>query len=207
MLALSRRLPHSVRSQDRRKWERWPSTLIDGKTVGILGVGAIAADLAPKCKALGMRVIGISSAPERRLSGFDEMRSRAELAATVGDLDFLVLLTPLSAETRHIVDGRVLAAMKPTSCLVNLARGGVVDERALVAALAERRIAGAALDVFEEEPLKAEHPFWSMDNVIVTPHLGGLYDAYVDRAMPILVHNMRCFLAGRTQDMMHVVRG
>jgi phosphoglycerate dehydrogenase-like enzyme len=206
MLALTRRLPRAVRSQDRRSWERWPSALIEGKTVGVLGVGAIAGELAPRCKALGMRVIGISSAPERRIAGFDEMRGRDGLAAAVGDLDFLVLLTPLTAETRHIVGGEVLAAMRPTSCLVNLARGGVVDEAALEIALAQGRIAGAALDVFEEEPLPQEHPFWSMENVILTPHLGGFYDAYVDRAMPIILHNMGCFLSGRMEEMTHVVR-
>ena len=205
MLALSRRLPRSVRSQDQRRWDRWPSALIDGKTVGIFGVGAIAADLAPKCKALGMRVVGISSAPDRQLPGFDEMRSRDDLAGAVGDLDFLVVLTPLTAETRHFVGAEVLAAMKPTSHLVNLARGGVVDETALIEALDKGRIAGAALDVFEQEPLPPEHPLWSTKNVIITPHLGGFYDAYVDRAMPTIEHNMACFIAGRMKDMINLV--
>lgn len=205
MLALSRRLPRSVHAQDQRKWDRWPSTLIHQKTVGIFGVGAIALDLAPKCKALGMRVVGISSAPGRKAEGFDEMRSRGDLAAACADLDFLVLLTPLTAETRHVVNARVFAAMKPTSAVINLARGGVVDETDLIAALAAGRISGAALDVFEQEPLPADHPLWSARNVIITPHLGGFYDAYIDAAVPIIAHNMACFLDGRMGEMIHVV--
>ena len=205
MLALARRLPRSVRSQDQRKWDRWPSPLIEGKAVGIFGVGAIAAELAPRLKALGMRVIGITSAPERQVAGFDAMRASTDMAASVADLDFLVLLTPLTPATRHVVDARVLAAMKPTSYLVNIARGGVVKESDLVAALNDDVIAGAALDVFEQEPLPPDHPLWSARNVIITPHLGGFYDAYVERAMPTIVHNMKCFLAGRTGEMTYVV--
>ena len=206
MLALSRRLPRSLRMQEERKWDRWPSALIDGKTVGILGVGAIALDLAPKCKALGMRVVGISSAPDRIPEGFDEMRSRADLAAACADLDFLVLLTPLTAETRHVVDAKVFAAMKPSSFLVNIARGGVVKEADLIVALAEGRIAGAALDVFERVPLPPDHPLWSAKNVIITAHLGGFHDRYIDDAIPIVFHNMTCFLEGAMDEMIYVVR-
>lgn len=205
MLALARRLPRSIRSQDQRKWDRWASPLIEGKIAGIFGVGAIAAELAPRLKALGMRVIGITSAPERQVAGFDAMRSSADLAAAVGDLDFLVLLTPLTPATRHVVDARVLAAMKPTSHLVNIARGGVVKESDLIAALDAGVIAGAALDVFEQEPLPPDHAWWSTRNAIITPHLAGFYDAYVERAMPTIVHNMQCFLAGKTGEMIHVV--
>src|SRR5581483_3281236 len=101
---------------------------------------------------------------------------------------------------------RVFAAMKPTSFFVNVARGGVVDEAALVEALRERRIAGAALDVFDEEPLPAGHPLWSFKNVIITTHQGGFCDTYVDLAMPILTHSMRRFLDGDLKGMMNVVR-
>ena len=195
MLLLSRRMHHSVRAQDKRQWARWPATLLHNKTVGILGVGAIAEALAPRCRALGMRVVGISSGV-RPVAGFDEMRPRYPLAAVVGDLDYLVLLTPLSAATRGIVDAGVLAALKPTAYLVNLARGGVVDEAALLACLQGRRIAGAAIDVFVEEPLPPDHGFWALDNAFLTPHLGGFCDVYVDHAMPVIETNMAAFLAG-----------
>jgi phosphoglycerate dehydrogenase-like enzyme len=205
MLALARDLPRSIRAQQRRAWERWPVRLLDGATVGVFGVGAIAQALAPRCKALGMTVVGITSAP-RDAPGFDRMYRRDELAAVAPELDYLVVLTPFSPETANAVDARVFAAMKPSSCLVNLARGGVVDEQALIKALVERRIAGAALDVFTTEPLPADHPFWGMTNVIVTAHLGGLYDRYAEDAMPTVEHNMRCFLAGDVANMRNVVR-
>ena len=206
MLALARRLPRSLRSQAAKTWDRWPSMLITGKTVGIFGVGAIAEEFAPRCKALGLKVVGISSAPERKPAGFDEMRSSADLAAAVADLDFLVLLTPLSAKTRHSVDARVLSAMKPSSFLVNIARGGIVDETALLDALAKKTIAGAAIDVFEQEPLPPEHPLWNAGNIIITSHLAGYNDEYIDGAMPIVAHNMTCFLEGRLDDMKFVVK-
>lgn len=205
MLALSRDLPRVLRNQGRRVWQRWPVRLLDGKAAGIFGLGVIAEGLAPRLKALGMRVVGISSA-KRNLAGFDAVYGRDELIEAVRDLDYFVLLTPYTRETRHIVGAKVFAAMKPTSYLINLARGGVVDEDALIAALKESRIAGAALDVFAKEPLPEDHPFWSMENVIVTPHLGGFYDEYPVRALPVIEHNMRCFLSGDSSGMMNVVR-
>jgi D-2-hydroxyacid dehydrogenase (NADP+) len=204
MLALARNLPRTVRAQDKRQWQRFPAQLLDNKTVGIFGVGAIAEALAPKCKVFGMRVIGISSAP-RPLPGFDRMHASAELAQVAGELDFFVLLTPLTEKTRNCIDARILAAMKPTSFLVNLARGGVVDEPALVEALHGKRIAGAALDVFVEEPLPADHPLWAMDNVIITTHQGGFCDVYIDHAWPTVEGNMRHFLNGDIGAMINVV--
>jgi phosphoglycerate dehydrogenase-like enzyme len=205
MLALSRGLPRAIGNQGRRKWDRWPASLLNGKTVGIFGVGAIAADLAPKCKAFGMKVVGISSAV-RNVPGFDRMCNRDELEQAVRDVDYLVLLTPYTPETHGIVNAKVFAAMKPSSFLFNLARGGVVDEDALLAALQSGKIAGAGLDVFAREPLREEHPFWTMENVIVTPHLGGFHDQYAERALPTIESNLRRFLAGDTQNMINVVR-
>jgi D-2-hydroxyacid dehydrogenase (NADP+) len=205
MLALSRRLPDSVRYQDKSSWTRWAPRLVDGKIVGIYGVGLIAEALAPRCKALGMTVVGFTST-KRELAGFDRMRLRSELLQAAGELDYLVLLVPYSEETRHSIDGRVFAAMKPTSYLVNLARGGIVDEDALIEALESGRIAGAALDVFQEEPLPAEHPLWTTRNVIITPHLGGFCDVYAARALPTIEHNMACFLRGDIDGMVNVVR-
>jgi len=205
MLALSRDLPRVLRNQSRQKWDRFPARLLKDKTVGILGIGVIAESLAPKCKAFGMRVIGISSTP-RPVPGFDRMYRRGELLEAVRELDYLVLLTPHTPDTRGIVDAELLAAMKPTSYLVNLARGGVVDEAALIDALDAGRLAGAALDVFAEEPLPAGHRFWDMEQVIVTPHLGGFCDVYVDDALPIVVENIRRFLAGNRDQMINVVR-
>jgi D-2-hydroxyacid dehydrogenase (NADP+) len=204
MLALARDLPRAVRAQDRHAWERWPSRLLDRATVGIFGIGAIAETLAPRCKALGMTVVGISSV-KRAVAGFDRILARDELLDAVRDLDFLVVLTPYSVKTKNAIDESVFAAMKPSACIINLARGGVVDEGALVKALQQKRIAGAALDVFATEPLAADHPLWDMKNVIITAHLGGLYDRYVDDAMPTIAHNLRCFLADDMKGMINAV--
>ncbi len=205
MLAFARNLPRSLRNQGRRKWERFPTGLLKGKTVGILGVGAIAESLAPRCKAFGMTVVGITSA-KREVAGIDRMFLRGELVQAVKDVDFLVVLTPYTPETRGILGAKVFAAMKPRSFLVNLARGGVVDEDALLAALREGRIAGAALDVFAVEPLPEDHPFWGMENVIVTPHLGGFHDQYAEQALPTVEENLRRFLAGDIDNMVNVVK-
>jgi D-2-hydroxyacid dehydrogenase (NADP+) len=205
MLGLARDFAGSVRNQDRQIWTRWPVKLLDGKTVGIFGVGLIAATLAPKCKALGMTVVGFTSA-KREVPGFDRMHDRGELMAQVATLDFLVLLAPYADEIRNLVDARVFAAMKPSSYLINLARGGIVDEDALLAALKREEIAGAALDVFQEEPLPAGHPLWSARNVNITSHLGGFCDVYAERALPTVEHNMACFLRGDFDQMINVVR-
>lgn len=205
MLAFARNLPRSLRNQGRRKWERFPTGLLKGKTVGILGVGAIAESLAPRCKTFGMTVVGITSA-KREVAGIDRMFPRDELVQAVRDLDFLVVLTPFTPETRGILGAKVFAAMRPRSFLVNLARGGVVDEDALLEALRQGRIAGAALDVFAVEPLPEDHPFWGMENVIVTPHLGGFHDQYAEQALPTVEENLRRFLAGDFDNMINVVR-
>jgi D-2-hydroxyacid dehydrogenase (NADP+) len=205
MLALARDFPGVVRNQDRHRWQRWPARLLDGKKLGILGVGVIAETLAPKCKALGMSVVGISSV-ERAVPGFDRVYGRNEFISAVCDLDYLVALTPYSPATRHVVDTAIFSAMKPASYFINLARGGIVDEEALIKALENGQIAGAALDVFSQEPLPEDHPFWSMKNVIVTPHLGGFYDGYADRALPVVEENVRRFLAGDIKNMINVVK-
>lgn len=205
MLALSRNLSRTVRSQDAGRWDRFPVDLVKGKTVGILGVGVIAAELAPRCQALGMTVIGITSAP-RSVAGFDRMVPRDELLDVVGELDHLVLLIPYTSETHGIVGVAVLEHMKRSAFLINVARGGVVDQPALVEALRAGRIAGAGLDVFAEEPLPEGHPLWKMSNVLITPHMAGFHAGYPDEALPIVIENIRHFLAADLDGMTNVVR-
>jgi D-2-hydroxyacid dehydrogenase (NADP+) len=205
MLALARDLPRSMRLQRGRRWERFPARLLRDNTVGIFGVGAIALELAPKCKAFGMRVVGISS-KKREVPGFDAMLGREALEDAVKQLDFLVLLTPHTEETHNIVDARIFAAIKPGAYLVNLARGGIVDEAALIDALRAKKLGGAALDVFAQEPLPADSPLWDMDNVIVTQHQGGFFDSYPRFAIPVVEENLRKWLAGDLGGMINVVQ-
>jgi len=205
MLALARGLPRALRNQAQHKWDRFPARTLKDQTVGIFGVGVIAATLAPMCKAFGMRVVGISSTV-REVAGFDRIFPRSQIESAVRDVDFLVLLTPYTPQTKGIVDAKVLAGMKPSAFLVNLARGGVVDEPALIGALRSGRIAGAALDVFGQEPLPAASPLWDLPNVIVTPHLGGFFEGYPQYALPVVEENLRRFLSGDAGNLLNVVK-
>jgi D-2-hydroxyacid dehydrogenase (NADP+) len=205
MLALSRDLPRGLRCQSERSWTRFPARLLDGKAVGIFGVGLIAEALAPKCKAFNMTVLGFSST-RRDVAGIDRMYLRGELIEHAGELDYLVLLVPYAEDTRLLIDARVFAAMKPASYLVNLARGGVVDEDALIKALETGKLAGAALDVFQHEPLPVDHPLWTTRNVIITTHQGGFCDVYPQLALPTIEHNMACFLRDDFDGMVNVVK-
>ena len=202
MLAFNRDLRRIERQRNERKWERYPGTLLDKKTVGILGLGAIAEDMAPRFKAFGMRVVGISRT-DRPIPGFDKIYSRAEIAQAAAELDYFVLLVPLEDDTRNIVNDRVLWAMKPTAFLINLARGGVLDEDALIRALNEKKIAGAALDALAQEPLPAGNPLWAMPNVIITPHIGGFCDTYVLDAAQQFEQSLAHLAAGKSELMIH----
>lgn len=204
MFALARQTPRVYRNQLARKWERFPVGLLDGKTVSIVGTGIIAAALGPRCKAMGMKVVGVSGTP-RAIEGFDEVLPRSSLDAAVQVADFLVLAMPMTGGNAGMIDARVLGLMKPSAFLINIARGGVIDETALAEALAQQRIAGASLDVFAAEPLPEDHPLWRLENVMITPHLAGFHDEYPERALPILEHNISCYLSGNRQGMMNIV--
>jgi len=205
MLSLARDFPQYVKQQETATWTRpRPPTLLDGRTAGVFGIGSIAEALAPRLKALGMRVIGITSAV-RDVPHFDRVVSRDAMLDVLADLDHFIILTPLTDETRNAVGEAEFRAMKRSAFLTNLARGGVVDEDALIGALESGEIAGAALDVFATEPLPADHPFWRMDNVIVTPHVGGFNTDYPKAALPVLTENLRRFIAGERRNLINFV--
>ena len=206
MIALSREFPRMQRNQRSHVWERWPQKLLWGKTAVLVGIGPIAEELAVRCAAFGLHVIGVSDA-RSAAPHFEKMLPRSRLQEAAAEADFLIVLVPLSAQTRHMIDDGVLGAMKQTGILINLARGPVVDEKALIQRLKDGRIAGAALDVFEVEPLPSDSPLWDMPNVIVTPRIGGMSDVYADQVLPLVVHNLGCFLDGRLAEMKNVVRG
>jgi phosphoglycerate dehydrogenase-like enzyme len=202
MLALTRDFRRIERQRAEQKWERYPGALLSEKTVGILCLGAIAEDMAPRFKAFGMRVVGISRT-RRPIPGFDQIYARSELVQAAAELDYLVLLVPLEDDTRNIVNDAVLSAMKPTAFLINLARGGVLDEDALLRALNNKQIAGAALDALAREPLPPDNPLWTMPNVIITPHIGGFSDTYVRDASRQFEQSLAHLAAGRTDLMLH----
>ncbi len=203
MLALARALPRVIENQRVHKWERFALRLIDGKTVSILGIGVIAEALAPRCKAMGMRTIGVTSTP-RPVAGFDEVWPRQRMNEAIAEADYLVLLAPYTKDNHHLMDEQRLALMKESAFLINIARGGVVDENALIEALRDRRIAGASLDVFAQEPLPADNALWDLDNVLITPHLGGFHDEYPQMILPVIEHNLAKFLAGDLAGMQNI---
>jgi len=204
MLALSRDFPRMLANQREKSWQRWGQRLLVGKTVMMVGVGAISEALAARCKPLGLKVVGVTS--RRSVEHFDELQPRQRLKETVSTADFLVLLVPYSPETHHMIDASVMAAMKPSAYLINMARGGVVDEAALIDALQTRRLAGAGLDVFAQEPLPYSSPLWTLDNVIITPHVGGMSDIYAEQILPLLVHNVRAYVAGDRAAMQNLIK-
>lgn len=203
MLGLVRDFPRVVHLQAIGQWQRWPNRLLHNRTIGIIGTGNVAQELAPRCKAFGMHVIGFSRST-RAIPGFDELRPRDALLESAPELDILLALIPLESDTRGIVSREVIAALKPTSYIINLARGPVIDEAALVEALQERRIAGAGLDAYCTEPLPPTHPLWRAPNTICTSHTSGTFDLYMRRAVDQFAHNLRAFLSGTPEHMMNL---
>jgi phosphoglycerate dehydrogenase-like enzyme len=196
ILALFRRIPEACANQGRRFWRGMIGDLsgredeLCGKTLLVVGLGRIGGRLARLGKAFEMTVLGIRGNPAAGGEGADEVHGLEALPALLPRADVVALTCPLTPETTGLIGAEALARMKPGAILVNLARGKVVDTEALVAALEAGRIAGAALDVTDPEPLPAESPLWSMPNVLITPHTGGETRAYEDNVIDILLDNL-----------------
>jgi D-2-hydroxyacid dehydrogenase (NADP+) len=204
MIAMNRKFPQIVRNQDRRVWERWPTTLLANKKVGILGVGVIGESLARKCKAFDMTVWGVGSV-KRTVEAVDEFHTLEALPYVASEVDYFVCIAPSRPDNRKMVNAEVFSRMKPSAFFVSLGRGEVIDEDALIEVLHQRKIAGAALDVFWQEPLPADSPLWGMDNVIITPHIGGMTDIYVQQAVEIFKENLRRYLQGERRNLINLI--
>jgi D-2-hydroxyacid dehydrogenase (NADP+) len=204
MLALTRRFPDMVRNQARAVWDRWQAELLCRKKVGILGLGTVGEDIARKCKAFGMTVYGINRS-KKQVDAVDRFFGLEGLLTVAREVDYFIVVVPLTPETRGMVGAEVISSMKPSAHLLNLARGPVVDEKALIRALESGTLAGAGLDVFDEEPLPQSHPFWKMKNVIVSPHVGGTNTFYVEQVLPIFQENLRRYLRGERRTLLNVV--
>jgi phosphoglycerate dehydrogenase-like enzyme len=196
MLALARRLPEARDNQAKRVWRDMigdPAVREDelgGKTVIVVGTGAIGARLVQLAKAFDMRVIGIRRDPALGKGAADAIHATADLKTFLPEADYVVLTCPLTKETENLIDAEVLGRMKRSAYLVNCARGRCVDEAALQQALREGRIAGAALDVTVEEPLAAGSPLWGMENFLITPHTAGETRNYEENVLDILTGNL-----------------
>jgi len=215
MLALARKIPTMTRMQDRAEWPKgkWNlllGTELRGKTLGVVGYGSIGREIGRIAKrGFAMRVLALTHGGDKRDRGYhepgvgdpdgtlpDAWFTRAQLLDLLAQSDFVLIATPLTDETRGMIGARELRAMKPTAFLVNIARGGIVDEAALVPALKENWFAGVGLDVFEKEPLPAESELWKLENALISPHVSGATRHYDERAVELFCENLRRYLRG-----------
>jgi len=202
LLALAKRLPSAVRYQERRKWameaiwkEQPRPREVRGASLVVVGLGSIGAEVASMAVALKMHVIGVREHPER--GGAQEVVGFDSLDTAIARADFVVLAAPLTERTRHLMDARRLQMFKPSAFLINVSRGGLVDEAALVKALRDHKLAGAALDVFEQEPLSRWSPLWKMPQVLITPHTAFLTENVWHRHYETFAANLKRYLAGQ----------
>jgi D-2-hydroxyacid dehydrogenase (NADP+) len=206
MLAFTRRLSSYSRLQERREWNTSPyreTQLLAGSTIGILGLGKIGSAMAKAAKGLGMTVIGLRRNSSIPVEHVDVLVGREELPRLLRESDHIVIILPLTAETRNLVTMSEFDMMELRPYVYNLARGPIVNTGDLVEALRAGKIKGAGLDVFDEEPLDERSPLWGMENVIITPHIGGLVPHYFDGAIDLFIQNLRRFLSG--EEFLNVV--
>lgn len=196
ILALQRKLPEAVINQNAKHWRGMISEIgaredqLTGKTLLIVGMGRIGSRLAKFAKAFDMRVLATKRDPSMGADGADAVYRNDRLGELLAQADIVALTCPLTPETEGLIDATALAAMKPTAHLINVSRGRVVDEAALIAALQARRIGAAGIDVTQEEPLPAASPLWAMPNVLITPHTAGETQRYEDSVIDILLENL-----------------
>lgn len=215
ILALGHHLPELMANQGRAEWprDRWerfrPVELRDS-TLGIVGYGSIGREIGRLVSALGAKVLAAKrdamhpEDPDYAIPGlgdpagdlFHRLYPYQAVRSMIQECDFVVVSAPLTEETRGMIGANELAAMKSSAYLVGMARGGVIDQPALIAALQEKRIAGAALDVFDEEPLPNNSPLWKLPNVLISPHVGGMSVHYNQRAVDLFTENLKRYLSG-----------
>jgi phosphoglycerate dehydrogenase-like enzyme len=219
MLMFGHHLPHLFRGQLKKEWptfqQRWDWYTpheIRGSTVCVIGYGNIGREIGRLAHSFGMQVLAVDQVQGNEsasltyqipelvgLSGTepDQFFLPGDLHQALAQADFVVLVVPYTSATHHMIDARALQVMRPSAVLINIARGGVVDEDALIQALEEKRIAGAALDVFAEEPLPPESPLWTMENVVISPHVAGFTSHYYERILDLFSQNINRYVAGQ----------
>jgi D-2-hydroxyacid dehydrogenase (NADP+) len=204
IFALAKKIPGSVRLQEKHVWGQqilWDELPrvreVAGATLGLIGLGSIGGAVAKSAKALGMRVIAVREHPEKGSEGADAVFGPAQIDEVFRQSDYVVLAAPVTTSTKAIANAERLALMKDDACLINVARGPLVDETALSAALRGEKIGGAALDVFPKEPLAADSPLWDVPNLLITPHTAALSEKLWERHYALFSENLRRHLAGQ----------
>lgn len=199
MLHFAKDLRRMTRQQDGHLWEQFDVEELHGRVLGIIGYGSIGRAAAERAKPFGMQIHALRRRPERAAGDrlVDRVYAPSELDELVAAADYLLVAAPLTVETQGLVGEAQLRRMKPGAVILNLGRGPVIDEAALIAALRERRLRGAVLDVFDTEPLPAGHPFYDLDNVLLSPHTADHTATWMEEAMELFVDNYERFLAGQ----------
>ncbi|HKE32508.1 MAG TPA: D-2-hydroxyacid dehydrogenase, partial [Candidatus Angelobacter sp.] len=204
LLALAKRIPQAMRYQRKKEWaqeilwgEQPRPREIAGTTVLVIGMGSIGREFASRAKGLGMKVIAVRENPQKGPGSADAVYSPEQLDSVIPEADYILLCTPVTPATTGLIDRLRLARMKPDAYLINVGRGPLVDEAALIEVLKDHKIAGAALDVFTEEPLPKHSPFWDLENVLITPHTAAVTDRLWERHFQLISENLRRFLDGR----------
>lgn len=191
-----------IRNQSVRRWERWPVARLQGKTLALVGLGSIGRAVALKTGCMGLRVTGAKRQPEA-VSGVERVVGPDQLHEILSEADFVVVAVPLTSATSGMIGMPQFNVMKETAYLINIARGAVVEEEPLILALQQGHIAGAALDVFEEEPLPPSSPLWDLDNVILSPHISSWSTDYQERAVTLFCTELARYITG--QRLTHVI--
>jgi phosphoglycerate dehydrogenase-like enzyme len=197
MVMLQWDFPRFLRDQQARAWEPRLALPLAGRTLLVVGAGAIGGEIARRAAVFGLRVVAVKRTPGA-VAGADEVVTCERLLDVLPRADFVVLVVPVTPRTVGMIGERELRAMRPTAFLINIARGSVVDERALVRGLGEGWIAGAALDVFAEEPLPSGSPLWALPNVVLTPHVAGEPADYARRVADVFADNVARLRRGET---------
>lgn len=204
ILALAKRLPQAMRYQARKTWSQdqlWKQLPrpreVDGATVALIGMGGIGREFTSRAKALGMTVLAVRENPANGPCGADRVYGTAELDLVLPEADYVLVCSPLTPATARIINRERLKKMKKDAYLVNVSRGQLIDESALLEALKRRRIAGAALDVFDHEPLPRSSKFWGLDNLLITPHTAAVTERLWERHLRFIGENLKRFIAGQ----------
>lgn len=201
LLTFERRLHRGIRQQERREWDWYGGRELRDETVGLVGVGAIGGRVAELLAALDVETLGLTRHPASMHDAVAEAFGPGDLPALLAHSDYVVLTCPLTDSTRGLIGAAELEAMPEHGVLVNVGRGGLVDDEALVSAIVDGTIGGAALDVFETEPLPPDSPLWDLDEVVLTPHNAGSTPHFWDRNADLFADNYRSFREGAVDDL------
>jgi phosphoglycerate dehydrogenase-like enzyme len=199
MLMFAKNAAFCFELKQKKQWQRYSTSVLRGKTVGIVGLGNIGKEVARLSKAFGMKVIATRRSTPRtpRARNVDLMLPRQELPRLLAESDYVVITLPYTHETHNLFGEKELKAMKPSAYLINIGRGGIIDEDALVRALSEKWIAGAGLDVFATEPLPPESELWDLPNLLFSPHVSGDMENYIGQATEVFCKNLKRYLEGK----------